>query len=676
MPLINFRTNLTSLKYGDPTTGDRPGGGSSGQPYVQFPIDDGKAPDPFGTYYSNNRTSLDFPIRGGAISELVDVANSTISSRIDTARIEKFFKDAPRGTAFVQKQIGLGLTNPRTQVPQALEFAGFTLGNVVLPTTQTYDPLNTLAQIGVSGTGLHFNKHGIAPTIYENPKQTYQYYAGAPVNNQANNNRLTVLRALKLVGTTDFIGNAGVAYNLGIDPSLVDRLGISMIQDQLFNYSGGPQSVYGIGFTRISKATSPDGVALTSEPTVDPVEQIAYSTIGMTYQQLASQDQGRGLYNAYPTPQDFRSYVNENVGDTGIDQPTFDYQTDSIENRLRMGNPGGVFNGRSMYTNVNANGQDQLNMQSPFYYDTTAANGDPWSAAGADSTTDIIKFTFECLDNDNPGFAMGLVFRAFLEGQITDNHSAEYNSFKYLGRGETFRTYQGFNRSMNFTFKIAAQSRQEMRPLYTKLNHLISQVYPDYSSGTNLMRGNVVKLTIGDYIYRMPGFLENVNVSIDNSNTPWEIVLGQFDENDMRQIPHFVTVSCTFLPILDILPRRENKENPRVELIVNRDFLGSYDNKVKRPIEPATPIPLNTNQPATPGITPAPVNPLSPAPPIPKPVVHKKAVKKKGKIVTAPIKQKQEFPNYNFASPQQAIRDNTRIAANGLISGMGTAGGF
>ena len=35
MPLINFRTNLTSLQYGL----DRPGGGYSGQPYIQNPIE-------------------------------------------------------------------------------------------------------------------------------------------------------------------------------------------------------------------------------------------------------------------------------------------------------------------------------------------------------------------------------------------------------------------------------------------------------------------------------------------------------------------------------------------------------------------------------------------------------------------------------------------------------------
>jgi hypothetical protein len=104
----------------------------------------------------------------------------------------------------------------------------------------------------------------------------------------------------------------------------------------------------------------------------------------------------------------------------------------------------------------------------------------------------------------------------------------------------------------------------------------MSQVYPDYSPDYGIMRGNVVKLTIGDYIYRMPGFIENINITIDNSNTPWEIVLNQYlgqgvAENDVRELPHMVAIQCTFKPIMDILPRKVSKDNPWVPLIVNKD---------------------------------------------------------------------------------------------------------
>lgn len=577
MPLINFRTDLTSLRFG----GDRPGGGSSNQPYMQFPIDNEQAPSGIRGYYEINRTALDFPVRGGAITQLLTAGSSIISATLDRERIQKFFKDAPRGTAFIEKQLGLQLTNPRIQVPNALTFAGPGLGNTFLPVTNVYNPLNTLAQVQFQGTGAHFNRHGVGPTIYERPQQTYAYIVGAPQNNTEATNRLSILRALKLVGSTDFIVNRDIVGGTGIDPTLVDRLGISPVQNQLFNYLGGPGSVYGIGFTRISRYTDTN-ISKISETRPDPkftVEGkpgVAYSTIALTYQQIASQ----GTDARTPIDQPIRDFRNLLPAGT----PRSNYSDLNIANPfngtggLGIGNPGAA-RVRARYIDTSNNGQDSLNMlnllakgvENPNQFFYNPYEKDPWEVAGNESK-DIIKFAFECIDNDNLNFSTALIFRAFLEGQISDSNSAEYNTFKYLGRGETFRTYQGFDRTIGFTFKAFVQSRQEMLPMYTKINQLISQVYPDYSPNYNLMRGNVVKLTIGDYLYRVPGFLENVNVTIDNSNTPWEILLNQFEaEDDVRQLPHMVTIQCSFKPIMDILPRKVNKENPFVPLIANKD---------------------------------------------------------------------------------------------------------
>ena len=567
MPLINFKTNLTSLRFGM----DQPGGGDSGQPFIQNPIESANTPADIKRFYELNRTSLDFPIRGGAISSLVNGSYTTQAAIIDADRIKQFFSSSPRGTAFIEKQKGLQLTNPKTQVPNTLEFAGLTLGNAVIPTTQTYNPANTLAQVAVQGTGAHFNRQGVSPTIYESVKQTYQYIVGAPENNTEVTNRLAILRALKLIGNSNFLVNSNPT-GLNIDPLLVDRLGISTIQSQLFNYPGGPGSNYGIGFTRIFRATDSQGVAVSTQPTGNPVTGVAYSNIGLTYAQLAAQDT---VNPASPTDVriiDFREQLTgpQVTGAYGV------YNIAKPNNGvggLSVGSPGAPFV-HTDYRQNNPNGVDLLNKKNLFYYN--ASSQTPWDAGvetnGANYTKDIIKFAFECMSNDNPNNAIALVFRAFLEGQISDRNQAEYSSFKYLGRGETFRTYQGFDRTIGFTFKIFPQSRVELRPLYRKLNHLISQIYPDYSPTSNLMRGNVVKLTIGDYLYRVPGFLENINVSIDNTNTSWEIVLNK-DENDVAQLPHVVTVSATFKPIFNFLPRRENIDNPVVPIIGTEGFL-------------------------------------------------------------------------------------------------------
>ena len=574
MPLINFKTNLTSLRFGM----DQPGGGDSGQPFIQAPIETVNTPTDFKDFYELNRTSLDFPIRGGAISSLVNGAYTTDAAIIDTERIKKFFKSVPQGDTFIRKQKGLQLTNPKTQVPNSLQFVGLSLDNAVIPVTQVYNPENTIAQVGVQGTGTHFNRHGNSPSVYQSVRQTYQYIAGAPQNNTTATNRLSILRALKLISNKNFLVSTDVVYGIGIDPYLVDRLGISSIQNQLFNYPGGPGSTYGDGFTRIFRYTNTDAAdaTLTNGFTVGGVQR-SYSTVAFTYAQLAAQSNRTNPSSPVEAKiQDFRKQTN-------LESPIIPYNLDNygdksnIATRLNIGNPGAPLR-RVNYTDTSALAQpgvDKLNALAPFYFN--ASTDSPWDQKDEDgnllATNDIIKFAFECIDNDDPNgnTAAALVFRAFLDGQINDTNQASYNTFKYIGRGETFRTYQGFDRGISFNFKMFAQSRQELRPMYQKLNQLISQVYPDYSATYNLMRGSVVKLTIGDYLYRVPGFLESVNVSIDNGNTPWEIVLDEAEKKDVRQLPHMVTVQCSFKPIMDILPRRQKYADPFVPLIVNGD---------------------------------------------------------------------------------------------------------
>jgi hypothetical protein len=142
-----------------------------------------------------------------------------------------------------------------------------------------------------------------------------------------------------------------------------------------------------------------------------------------------------------------------------------------------------------------------------------------------------------------------------------------------MGRGETFKTYQGFQRSISFGFRVVAFSQDEMQPLYNKLNYLVSQVYPDYSAA-GYMRAPLVKLTLGDYLYRMPGVITSINLTVDN-NTPWEI---EGTKTNGGQLPKMIDVSIGFDPIFDELPRRwvpgGNKDKTvGTAIIGNKDYV-------------------------------------------------------------------------------------------------------
>jgi hypothetical protein len=518
MPLIDLRTNLKSLKYGS----DRPGGGSSGQPYIQTNIPPSNLvisnPDTIGgagntnpIYRINSTGNLDFPIRGGAINFEIGNQTFTLSSQIDKSRIKKFFEDAPRGKAFIDKQIGLQLSNPKMETGNTL--VGFNQSNPLpglLENTRVYNSgKNTLAQVGVQGTGVHAIRHGIIPF---NPFQK-NYYAivdAQNVNNTGATNRLLNLTALKIsTGPTEFNDVRNIP-----DINLINTLGISLNRNLIFQYLGGPGSTYGVGVTTIKRAV--DTTRLKSSRT-------------MVYDQLRIQDINNITDGVATTNiQDFREGIST------IDGTYIPWGNNTIDKRFYVA--AGSY-------------KDKMNNLYPFAFKNDSA---PWEL-DADNTQDIIKFVFEAISNDDTSYSTALFFRAFLTAGITDNNSAQLNSFKYMGRGENFYTYQGFDRSISFSFRIAAGSKDEIRPLYNKLNNLISQVYPDYSAKQGIMRAPVVRLTIGDYLYRVPGFIESVNVTIDN-NTPWEINL----DNDSAQLPQVVDVAISFKPIMDILPKRSS----------------------------------------------------------------------------------------------------------------------
>ncbi|NDC22735.1 MAG: hypothetical protein EBZ49_01210 [Proteobacteria bacterium] len=506
--LLKLKTDLKSLKF-DPNN----------EPYIQFPIGYTKSfekndsiPTTITDYYLSNRTNPDFPLRGGTINFDLRTQTFTLASQIDKERIKKFFQDAPRGPLFLKKQIGLQLSNPKIETDSIISGVilprnAFPEVPVILENTRFYNNgINTLAQVGVQGTGVHTLRHGVLPF---NPftKAYYDTVNKQNVDNNYSKNRLVTLKLMKLSNTPNQTTRTTAA-----------NLGVSLSPNNLLQYLGGPDSVYGIGVTTIKRYDN------TEQGTTRIKDKLASGQISQAYAKIS------------------KSYREiQNTEGSVDDAGNIKYSTSTREKLYGIGDPG---NRAFMQA-----GEDRMNTNKLLYFN---ANEAPWEIQQNQVyTKDIIKFVFEAIDNDNTANATAVFFRAFLSG-ITDNHQASINSFRYVGRGEEFYTYQGVARSIGFSFKIAPQSAQEQRPLYKKLNYLISQVYPDYSSRTGIMRAPLMRITIGDYFYRLPGLLENVNITIDD-NVPWEIN----DDSYFKQLPHVISVQCSFKPIQDFLPRRE-----------------------------------------------------------------------------------------------------------------------
>lgn len=181
--------------------------------------------------------------------------------------------------------------------------------------------------------------------------------------------------------------------------------------------------------------------------------------------------------------------------------------------------------------------------------DSVQAIGEKTQTILGTEEQDIIPFEFNTY---YPGDTNGkfIYFRAFLDS-LNDNFTGEWNETDYVGRGDGFYSYNGFSRDIDFGFKIAAFSKSDLVPLYEKLNLLVGSTAPTYSTNGEFMKGTLTKITIGDYIVGLSGFISSVSLSWSTSY-PWE--LGVDDETVLK-VPHILDASISFKPIHDFAPQ-------------------------------------------------------------------------------------------------------------------------
>lgn len=159
-------------------------------------------------------------------------------------------------------------------------------------------------------------------------------------------------------------------------------------------------------------------------------------------------------------------------------------------------------------------------------------------------------------------------FRAYIDS-FNDSYTGEWNSTKYMGRGEKFYNYTGFERSISLAFTVAAQSKQELVRQYQKLNFLVSNLAPTYTT-EGYMSGPLVELTLGDWCFNLKGFISSISLDIPEES-PWEI------DGIGKRLPHICKVSgFNFTPIENFRPEKQkldyNITDDNNELIDTSDF--------------------------------------------------------------------------------------------------------
>ena len=581
MPLKDLKTDLKSLKYSK----DRPFEGYSGQPYNEKSIDQ----DP-----STFAGSEDFLLRGGL--------SAPATAAEDVKRLAQYFTDvkSPSGALFIVKQNLLSKSSVKTQASSGTGYGGGAIGSLLTqqkgPINQgVYTPLSTLAQAGVGFTGTHLNHLGLDPSspMTMNGRELFNSGRGINLYNSSveigEKNRLTKLTQNFAFKTEEKIDDFTLNPNIGTG-----------VGKEILSYQGGPGSILGFGNTKIRVNAHPIGEQGTLSPLqyqslnrANESQVFLGNTPVWNYSQLAS----LGVKTSNSSPEGYSDYTFSNSKQRiqpkqrdfrvplldptkvalstviGIapsynpgDNKTIEGESTSRINISSPGTSGDIIS----YSRgkVNPDGKrnivDRINFL-PIYQSKDASVRN----SSEDGINDLVKFRIaSVLRNEKIVYTH---FRAFINS-FNDSYGSTWNSIKYMGRGEDFYKYGGFNRSISLSYTVAAQSRPELMAQYKKLNFIASTLAPDYGT-TGLMGGTLHKLTLGAWCYELPGFISKFSLDVPQES-PWEIAINDTvsegkgsGDTTVKEMPHIVNVSMDFTPIHTFRPElQQNTYNDEGEV--------------------------------------------------------------------------------------------------------------
>lgn len=512
--LVNLQTDLTSLKYGSMPLG-------SDKPFITKDI--GQAP---GSQI------------GAEISHRID----------DTSRIAQMLVSKP-GLKYLLHEAELQQVNVADKIRNRgnKSIANVVLGqiaNTIIGTTKI--AASTLAQVPVNGTGTHFLK-GFRTDTYLQPTDSsgtnvFTRFFGAGGVEGAK----YALRGEEVPGEAK--------SNFG---TKVSNTEFKVDLTSKYDYDENLNTPLPEGTDkRQSKENAQSGTPIKATPSGSGVRETTAKPKELGISNTTTGSYGPDDLNiAQPTTSTYSE--SSTYLDREENLPTFNKNV-TKEYRLRLGDQGAAISDKKqaarkkseywfMSDTNNPTGSlevDRINALSP-------SDG---KVTGEREGRDLVKFRFHILTAD--GKETVLYFRAYLD-TFTDNYSGQWNPVKYLGRAEDFQIYSGFQRKLSLSFKIAAATRVEMKPLYQKMIWLASATAPTYANEGQFMRGTITKITVGDYLYELPGVLNSVNYTW-NTDYPWEIAMlepeGIQGDPEMQELPMVMDCAIDFTPIHTFTP--------------------------------------------------------------------------------------------------------------------------
>lgn len=160
---------------------------------------------------------------------------------------------------------------------------------------------------------------------------------------------------------------------------------------------------------------------------------------------------------------------------------------------------------------------------------------------------DLIPFWIRALTANGEVLDMAYLFFEANLDSYSDNYTGTWEGTQYVGRADKFWTYTGFDRQIDFSFKVVAHSKAHLKPIYNRLNGLLSMTAPTYQNGV-FMQGVLAEVTIGDLLDKQLGFIKSVSLK-------WETDYMWETDGETIRVPHALNASVSFTPIHQFVPQ-------------------------------------------------------------------------------------------------------------------------
>ena len=170
-------------------------------------------------------------------------------------------------------------------------------------------------------------------------------------------------------------------------------------------------------------------------------------------------------------------------------------------------------------------------------------------------TRDFIKFFFTGpgINKDGTGKDDIIVFRATI-GSLSDRFSPQWTEQRFVGRADPNYTYTQYSRELDLDFTIIATDRDELQPIWRKLNALASYTTPEYNTNSLAPIGPWMRFTLGDLYQQQPCFISSLDYTLHDTDTTWEINIE--DDPAIMQSPHKISVSLGLTLVTDTIPQK------------------------------------------------------------------------------------------------------------------------